>query len=570
MSKKCLFLALTIVLATGAWGQSVIAVDTLAGADMGAKIANCVSVLTAASANGGICDARNFSGAQHDTSSPSTSTLFIGAANKPVELLLGAVTLTANRITKVQGGSSIVGFPAALGAGSIIKAAVGFGAGAVVELDGGANLLQDLVVDGDNQSTATSAIFVNLSGGVSMFRVVAQNATSHGILIFSHYSTSPTQPHDESCCAKLVQIRSISNKGTGLYSTNTADVFISLSEFEDNGLSGIELNDSPTYRIEHSDIGGNGRLHDPTNGGDGISIFGDGTGYSANGQIILGNQFGNNYGHDIQISDSSFNNLVSSNEFIGSSNPPDGPGRMSGADSIHILNDESNSGNNQIVGNTFYASSTPLHACINISGSSTARDQVVDNLCQAADVSGTTAIFATPGTYSAINREGSPYGIPPSGQLSSGRIIGNLVVTGSVAKSSGSFRIDHPLDPANKYLSHSFVESPEMMNIYNGEVTFGANGRAEVKLPDYFEALNQDFRYQLTPVGKYAPVYVIRKIKGNSFQIAGGKPGMEVSWQVSGIRHDSYANAHRVQVEGPKPQSERQEYVESGSRSPNP
>src|SRR5262249_60204830 len=75
---------------------------------------------------------------------------------------------------------------------------------------------------------------------------------------------------------------------------------------------------------------------------------------------------------------------------------------------------------------------------------------------------------------------------------------GDVLITGKLSKGSGSFKIDHPLDPANKYLSHSFVESPDMMNIYNGVVTTDANGDAQVQLPGYFEALNRDFRYQLT------------------------------------------------------------------------
>ncbi len=36
---------------------------------------------------------------------------------------------------------------------------------------------------------------------------------------------------------------------------------------------------------------------------------------------------------------------------------------------------------------------------------------------------------------------------------------------------------------------------------------------------------------------------------------------MEVSWQVSGIRHDAYANAHRVTVEEEKPQNEQGSYL---------
>jgi hypothetical protein len=146
---------------------------------------------------------------------------------------------------------------------------------------------------------------------------------------------------------------------------------------------------------------------------------------------------------------------------------------------------------------------------------------------------------------------------------------GNVNVHGTLAKTSGSFKIDHPLDPANKYLSHSFVESPDMMNIYNGVVTVDSHGRAEVKLPGYFEALNRDFRYQLTSVGAFAPVYVAQKIRGNSFRIAGGKPGMEVSWQVTGIRHDAYANEHRIVVEEEKSVQEKKTLGSSSGKATN-
>jgi hypothetical protein len=136
-------------------------------------------------------------------------------------------------------------------------------------------------------------------------------------------------------------------------------------------------------------------------------------------------------------------------------------------------------------------------------------------------------------------------------------ILGNLFVNGTLSKSAGSFKIDHPLDPENKYLSHSFVESPDMMNIYNGVVTLDAKGKATVKLPDYFEALNRDFRYQLTCLGAFAPVFVAGEIRHNSFRIAGGRPGLKVSWQITGVRHDAYANEHRIQVEEEKPAEER-------------
>jgi hypothetical protein len=140
-------------------------------------------------------------------------------------------------------------------------------------------------------------------------------------------------------------------------------------------------------------------------------------------------------------------------------------------------------------------------------------------------------------------------------------IHANLQVDGTVSKGGGSFRIDHPLDAANKYLSHSFVESPDMMNIYNGNVTTDKQGIAVVVLPDYFEALNRDFRYQLTPIGQFAQAIVAKEMKDGRFTIKTSRPGVKVSWQVTGIRHDAYADAHRIQVEEEKPIQERGKYL---------
>jgi hypothetical protein len=116
-----------------------------------------------------------------------------------------------------------------------------------------------------------------------------------------------------------------------------------------------------------------------------------------------------------------------------------------------------------------------------------------------------------------------------------------------------AFKIDHPLEPETKYLNHSSVESPDMMNIYNGNTVLDGSGRAWVDMPDWFEALNRDFRYQLTAIGAAGPdLHVATEISGNQFQIAGGTPGMKVSWQVTGVRQDPLAEAHRVQVEEEK------------------
>jgi hypothetical protein len=136
-------------------------------------------------------------------------------------------------------------------------------------------------------------------------------------------------------------------------------------------------------------------------------------------------------------------------------------------------------------------------------------------------------------------------------------------VAGTLSKASGSFLIDHPSDPANKYLRHSFVESPDMKNVYDGVVTLDKNGEAWVELPSYFGALNRDFRYQLTNIGAPADTYVAEKIKDNRFKVAGGKPGMEVSWQITGIRQDLYAEDNPIVVEEYKAKADQGKYLYS-------
>lgn len=154
---------------------------------------------------------------------------------------------------------------------------------------------------------------------------------------------------------------------------------------------------------------------------------------------------------------------------------------------------------------------------------------------------------------------------------------GDVSITGNLQKGGGSFKIDHPVDPANKYLHHSFVESPDMKNVYDGLVILDNKGEAEIELPDWFGVLNKDFRYQLTAIGAPGPnLYVAEEIsdatancsstssnKSNNirWKIAGGTSGMKVSWQVTGIRKDPWANANRIQVEEDKPAKERGYYM---------
>lgn len=140
-------------------------------------------------------------------------------------------------------------------------------------------------------------------------------------------------------------------------------------------------------------------------------------------------------------------------------------------------------------------------------------------------------------------------------------ISGNLYVEGNLSKSAGTFKIDHPVDPENKILYHSFVESPDMMNIYNGNIRTDDAGDATVLLPDYFKALNMDFRYQLTVIGEFSQAIVAEEITDNQFKIKTDKPNVKVSWLVTGVRNDAYARKFRTPIEVNKEPGQRGTYL---------
>ena len=132
-------------------------------------------------------------------------------------------------------------------------------------------------------------------------------------------------------------------------------------------------------------------------------------------------------------------------------------------------------------------------------------------------------------------------------------VAGDLFVTGVITGASKSFKIDHPLDPENKFLYHVSIESDELLNIYTGNITLDESGEAVVELPEWFEALNKDFRYNLTCIGGFAQVYIATEVEGNQFKIGGGKKGLKVSWQVSGVRKDKHAISRNFKAEVNKP-----------------
>jgi len=163
---------------------------------------------------------------------------------------------------------------------------------------------------------------------------------------------------------------------------------------------------------------------------------------------------------------------------------------------------------------------------------------------------GTTAygIYAT--AYGADHTEWAGY------------FDGDVHSTGTITSAKSGFEIDHPGDPAGAYLRHAYVASPEMKTVTDGSVVLDASGRASVALPDWFQTLNTEMRYQLTAIGSAAPnLHVASEISGNMFAIAGGEPGMKVCWQVTGVRKDRAALADPLTVESDKPFGKHGKYV---------
>lgn len=170
------------------------------------------------------------------------------------------------------------------------------------------------------------------------------------------------------------------------------------------------------------------------------------------------------------------------------------------------------------------------------------------------------ALATTGSSVGVVGVSSSPDGIGVYGEVA--------VPTGYAVYSSGrfaasgtkSFQIDHPLDPANKYLHHYCAEGPEPLNIYRGTVLLDERGEARIDLPDYFQSINRDCHYQLTCIGGFAPVYVAEEVTGNSFRIAGGTAGLKVSWTVTAARDDAFVREYGAPVETDKPLRDRGTY----------
>lgn len=204
------------------------------------------------------------------------------------------------------------------------------------------------------------------------------------------------------------------------------------------------------------------------------------------------------------------------------------------------------SGSELYYGISGLANSTANAGCYGVHGSASSNDQSCGVYGEATGGSQAIGIFGT--AFGATNNY-------------AGYFDGDVHVTGTITKSSSLTRTDHPLDPDNKYLQTASIESPEMLNVYSGNITTDPTGYTTVTLPDYVEACNTDFRYQLTVIGDFAQAIIAEKIANNQFTIRTDKPNIEVSWQITGLRNDLYAQAHPIEAEPLKSADDRGKYV---------
>jgi hypothetical protein len=136
------------------------------------------------------------------------------------------------------------------------------------------------------------------------------------------------------------------------------------------------------------------------------------------------------------------------------------------------------------------------------------------------------------------------------GVLGAGNYYGVFSQGNTAATGTKTFIIDHPKDPAHKMLKHFSIESNEVLNMYRGIDVFDTNGKATISLPDYYDSINMNPSYQLTPIGAAMPnLYIAREISNGKFVVAGGEPNKKVSWQITAERNDPYMQQNPEQRE---------------------
>lgn len=157
--------------------------------------------------------------------------------------------------------------------------------------------------------------------------------------------------------------------------------------------------------------------------------------------------------------------------------------------------------------------------------------------------------YAIYGKYTGGSRDGRGvfgYSVPNTtrgyGVVGQGGKLGVYSINSFGSTGNMVSQMDHPLDPKNKILNHYAMESPEVLNMYRGNIILDGDGEAIVTLPEYFSEININFSYNLTPIGQQAPNLFIKQEvdKNGSFVVAGGQPNQKISWVVYAERNDLY------------------------------
>ncbi len=346
-------------------------------------------------------------------------------------------------------------------------------------------------------------------------------------------------------------VQGISSSGTGVYGSSTG-IGVYGASINERGVYGFSTNNIAVYGTTGSSL----PAIRGENTGSGVGVQGNGNtgngvyGISTSGAGVRGSSTNSAGVVGASISDRGVYGISANNIAVygttGSSLPAIRGENTGGGVGVQ---------GNGNTGNGVYGQSAGGNG---IYGTSVSTNTLTDG-----GVYGISTVLNGNGIIGEANNGSLAFGVwGKSTSGYAGYFEGNVLITGTCTGCAmGDFEIDNPIDPANKYLRHSTVASPDMLDIYTGNVTTDANGNSIVVLPDYFEALNKDFRYQLTVIGQFAQAIVTSEIQSNHFTIKTDKPNVKVSWQVTGIRHDPYAEQHPVQAEESKPDTERGYYL---------
>ena len=146
-------------------------------------------------------------------------------------------------------------------------------------------------------------------------------------------------------------------------------------------------------------------------------------------------------------------------------------------------------------------------------------------------------------------------GLRVASGINAAGVRGNAVEAyGNAMSNAAGYWVNPPPSsvPSGQMLQHAYVGSSEMKNIYDGIAVLDDSGQVIVQVPDYIAQLNGNFRYQLTPMGASMPnLYLADELMANTFRIAGGAPSGKVSWQITGVRQDSWATTNPVSAVAP-------------------